>query len=66
MFGNFQNCLKSSIIAHVYAPTSQDMSTFIVGTNSCSTNNIMDFPIAKSLVQINQEAKIMGQLLYNK
>ncbi len=54
VFGNFQNCLKSFIIAHVYAPTSQDMSTFIVGTNSCSTNNIMDFPIAKSLLQIKK------------
>lgn len=54
MFDNFHNCLKSSIITHVYAPTRQDMSTFIVGTNSCSTNNIMDFPIAKSLLQIKK------------
>jgi len=60
MIGNPQNCLKSSMTTSIYAPIGQDMifknTTFMETTNSCSTNDIMDFPIAKSSLQIKKLA----------
>ncbi len=44
----------------IYAPIGQDMifknTTFMETTNSRSTNDIMDFPIAKSSLQIKKLA----------
>jgi hypothetical protein len=63
MIGDPQNCLKSSMTTFNSAPIGQDMNflntTFMETTNSHSTNDIMDFPIAKSSLQI-KEVSTMG------